>query len=290
MSKRFSIIALLATCFALTGCAVKQGNQEEAKQEERIAVTSVAVLQILDALEVDNVVGVPKTESEIPDRYKEVEQIGAPMSPDLEVLATVSPTIVLSPISLEGDLKQKYEGAGLDSYFVNLDSVEGMYSSIAELGKRFGKEEKAEELVKQYESWAEEQKKKQESREEKSVLILMGLPGSYVVATEHSYIGNLVALAGGKNCYEGQSEEDFINVNTEDMLKKNPDVIIRTSHAMPEQVMEMFKKEFSENDIWKHFEAVKNKQVFDLTSTDFGMSSNLNYAKAVEEVEGYLYP
>ena len=33
--------------------------------------------------------------------------------------------------------------------------------------------------------------------------ILMGLPGSYIIATENSYVGSLVELAGGENVYAG---------------------------------------------------------------------------------------
>ena len=32
-----------------------------------------------------------------------------------------------------------------------------------------------------------------------SSYLLMGLPGSYIIATENSYVGSLVALAGGEN-------------------------------------------------------------------------------------------
>ena len=72
----------------------------------------------------------------------------------------------------------------------------------------------------------------------------MGLPGSYVIATENSYVGSLVALAGGENVYEGSTEE-FLTVNTEDMKNKEPDIILRTAHALPDQVMEMFNEDFA---------------------------------------------
>ncbi|BBF43468.1 heme transporter IsdDEF, lipoprotein IsdE [Lachnospiraceae bacterium KM106-2] len=284
-----SLLALL-----LQGCAVNKKpedtNKEPTKKEEtknRIAVTSVATLEILDALGVDDVVGIPKTASDLPERYKDLTEIGTPMAPDLETLKTVNPTVVISPVSLQGDLKEKYENAGIKYYFIDLDSVEGMYDSIKELGEMFDKTKEADKLCKEHTIWLET-KTKGKTEDAKSVLILMGLPGSYVVATENSYVGNLVSLAGGKNCYEGESKEDFINVNTEDMLKKNPDIIIRTAHALPEQVNTMFQKEFSENDIWKHFQAVKNKMVFDTQSHAFGMSANLSYKEAVEEIEGYL--
>ena len=45
--------------------------------------------------------------------------------------------------------------------------------------------------------------------------MLMGLPGSYIIATENSYVGSLVELAGGENVYAG-TDQEFLTVNTED--------------------------------------------------------------------------
>lgn len=58
---------------------------------------------------------------------------------------------------------------------------------------------------------------------------------------------------------------------------------------MPDQVVKMFKDDFNSNDIWKHFEAVKNKKVYDLTYEYFGMSANFNYQKALKEHEEDFY-
>lgn len=116
----------------------------------------------------------------------------------------------------------------------------------------------------------------------------MGVPGSYIVATENSYAGSLVALAGGKNVYAGE-QADFVNVNTEDMLARDPDMILRTAHALPDQVMEMFAEEFESNDIWRHFRAVEEGRVFDLDASKFGMSAEFNYPEALEDLKGILY-
>ena len=117
----------------------------------------------------------------------------------------------------------------------------------------------------------------------------MGLPGSYIIATEKSYVGSLVALAGGENVYTDSSQE-FLTVNTEDMKTKEPDIILRAAHALPDQVVEMFNEDFKTNDIGKHFDAVKNGRVYDLTYENFGMSATFRYPKALEELQPILYP
>lgn len=74
-----------------------------------------------------------------------------------------------------------------------------------------------------------------------------------------------------------------MTVNTEDMKTKEPDIILRAAHALPDQVVEMFNKDFAENDIWKHFDAVKNGRVYDLTYIIFCSSE---YRKSESQFSG----
>ena len=52
----------------------------------------------------------------------------------------------------------------------------------------------------------------------------------------------------------------------------------------------MFREDFETNDIWKHFEAVKNGRVYDLTYELFGMSATFRYPEALMELQTMLYP
>lgn len=254
----------------------------------RIVATSPAVADICNRLNLD-LVGVCKsTVTKIPDRYSKVTVIGAPMSPDMEKVSSVQPDWILSPRSLQGDLQPKYEALNSEWGFLNLDSVQGMYTSIHELGIIFGREKEAKKLIDEYVTNYEKIVKKQNGKKKPKVMILMGLPGSYVIATPSSYVGNLVEMAGGENVYKNK-DKAFLTVNTEDMKKKEPDVILRTAHAMPDEVVKMFDKEFKENSIWKHFEAVKKGRVFDLSYENSGMSANFNYLKSLEEIQPMIY-
>ena len=212
------------------------------------------------------------------------------MTPDMEKISTLKPDLILSPNSLESDLSSKYEKIKISSSFLNLKNLSGMYKSIEELGKLFNKEKQAKKLVDEYVDYMVSFREKYQNNVSPRVLILMGLPGgSYVVATESSYVGDLVGLAGGTNIYGDGEGKDFVNVSVEDMLKQNPDIILRTSHAMPKQVMEYFQQEFSNNQTWQQFDAVKNNKVYDLNNEYFGMSANFNYQKGLETLEGILY-
>ena len=262
---------------------------QEMEGEPRIIATSPSAAEICDRLELELVGVCSSSVSELPKRYEETEEVGTAMAPDMEIVASLDPDWILSPATLQADLQPKYEAIDTDWAFLNLRSVQGMYRSIQELGEIFGKEEQARAMVDEFTEFYEGYKDRNEGKEAPKVLILMGLPGSYIIATENSYVGSLVELAGGENVYAG-TDQEFLTVNTEDMKTKEPDVILRAAHALPDQIVEMFNEEFATDDIWQHFEAVKNGRVYDLTYEYFGMSADFDYPEALEELQPMLYP
>ena len=257
--------------------------------EPRIIATSPSTAEICDRLELDLVGVCSSSISELPERYAEAEEVGTAMAPDMEIVASLDPDWILSPATLQADLQPKYEAIDTDWAFLNLRSVQGMYRSIQELGEIFGREAQAQAMVDEFTEFYEDYKDTNEGKEAPKVLILMGLPGSYIIATENSYVGSLVELAGGENVYAG-TDQEFLTVNTEDMKTKEPDVILRAAHALPDQIVEMFNEEFATDDIWQHFDAVKNERVYDLTYEYFGMSADFDYPEALEELQPMLYP
>ena len=259
------------------------------EEEPRIIAASPAAADICDRLELDLVGVCSSSISSMPERYADVEEVGTSMSPDMEIVASLDPDWILSPSSLQSDLQPKYEAIDTDWAFLNLRSVPGMYRSIQELGVIFDREEQAQELVDEFTAFYEDYVTRNEGKESPKVLILMGLPGSYIIATENSYVGSLVELAGGENVYAG-TDQEFLTVNTEDMQSREPDVILRAAHALPDQVIEMFNEDFETNDIWQHFTAVQEGRVYDLTYELFGMSAKFNYPEALEELQPMLYP
>lgn len=288
MNRIKKILAILLASLLLTSCVSQKSGKKANNGELRIAATSMATVYIMEKLNID-LVAVPDSEIDpMPERYKDVPKVGMAMTPDIEKLKQINPDYVFSPVSLISDLLPKYKAADLDYGFLNLNNTDGMYKSIEDLGKLLNRKKEAKDLIDDYKKFIDDYKEKHKDKKAPRVLILMGLPGSYVVATENSYAGSLVKLAGAENVYEG-TDQQFITINTEDMLKKDPDMILRTAHALPDQVMAMFKKDFAENDIWKHFRAVKEGRVYDLDYKKFGMSAKFNYKEALNDLDKLFY-
>lgn len=292
--KAKKLLALLMAClmlFSLSAC-VNQRPEESGSNTDsenpRLIATSPAVAQICAKLNLD-LVGVCETSSTLPEQYQDLTKVGMAMNPDLEIIKSLNPDYILSPATLQSDLQPKYAGIKEAALFLDLKSVEGMYSSIEGLGKKFNREAEAKVLLDEFDAFMKDFEDATAGKEAPQVLVLMGLPGSYIVATESSYVGSLVKLAGGINVYGDGDGEEFLTANTEDMKLKEPDIILRAAHALPDDVVAMFEEEFKTNDIWKHFEAVQNGKVYDLDPSLFNMSANFNYPEALGVLQKLLY-
>ena len=287
----FICLLLLVSCSQSNSSASKNQEEEQAMTKEeqpRIIATTLAITEIMDKLNLD-LVGIPTTQHTIPKKYEGVTEVGNPMSPDLEIIKSLNPTDVLSVSTLASDLKGSFEKMGVEGDFLTLDSVENMLKTISDLGDKYNRKEEASNLVASIESKINSVKEETKGKEAPTVLILLGVPGaSYLVATENSYVGNLVEVVGGKNAITGQNVE-YISANTEYLQQTNADVILRLSHGIPDQVAKEFEQEFKENDIWKHFEAVKNNRVYDLKEPIFATTANLNIDEAINQLIEMLY-
>lgn len=291
LKKILSLVLAGVMALSVTGC-VNQHPEETSSTNEsgevRLVATSPAVAQICNRLNLD-LVGICQSTSELPERYDGVTTVGMAMNPDLEIIKSLDPDYILSPATLQNDLQPKYASIGVSSLFLNLKSVEGMYASIEGLGEKFGREEEAAVMLEEFDSFMTEFAEKNAGKESPKVLVLMGLPGSYIIATDNSYVGSLVKLAGGTNVYGDGDGQEFLFANTEDMKTKEPDVILRAAHGLPDEARKMFAEEFATNDIWQHFKAVQEGRVYDLDSDLFNMSANFSYEEALKALQPMLY-
>jgi iron complex transport system substrate-binding protein len=298
----FMTVLFIILIFAVSGCvdqhpeplAAGAGSAsgfgetapDPASEDYRLVATSRAAVEICDQLELD-LAGRPAING-LPARYDGLPETGSPMSPDFEAIKLLNPTEVIGPDTLEGDLAQGFANANIPATFLNLRSVAGLYESVEYLGEKYGRQEKARELIDGYHAVLAELESVKSGKAPPTVLILMGLPGAYIECTPSSYAGSLIEMGGGINVVTDPAE-DFVSWNTEELLKLDPDIILRTAHALPDLVADMFAKEFAENDIWKHFRAVQEGRVYDLDYTIFGMSANFRWPEAFDEMARILY-
>lgn len=259
-----------------------------ASKEEVVVSTSVAVTEILDALGV-KVSGVPKTSYELPESTKGAVEIGNPMSPDLEIIKSLNPTLVVSVDTLGSDyMLNLFKENNIPSEFVSLESLDGLKNAINTLGEKFNKNDEAKALLEKIESKEKEAKEKAASLEKPEVLVLFAAPGSTMIATAKSYIGSLVEIVGGKNIVEDNSKS-FTTYNKEDLALLNPEKILVMVHAMPEETKAALEKEMASDIAWQNISAVKEGKVIYLDNNYFGMSANLKVIEGLDMLSDIVH-
>lgn len=290
--KKSWLFLVISCLLVLVACGNKQTEEkataETTSETKTVVAGTMVVADILDKLEIDSVVGVPTSTVKMPKRYTKATEIGNAMNPDMEVVKSLNPDVFISVTTLEYDLKPAVKNINVNGEFIDLQGVKQMQDSILALGKEFNREAQAEKLAKSFDKKLEELKIKTADKKKPKVLAVLGVPGSYLVATDNSYIGSLIEGAGGENAIQGPSEE-YLASNTEYLQQSKPDIILRMAHGMPDEVMKMFDKEFKTNTVWKHFDAVKNGRVYDLEEPLFQTTANLQVDDALEELYRIFY-
>ncbi|WP_283679170.1 heme ABC transporter substrate-binding protein IsdE [Lentilactobacillus sp. Marseille-Q4993] len=281
-------IAVIAIIGVFGGVFAIQNSSKSSAKRPRIVATTFAITQIANRLKLP-LVGVPTTENKIPSRYAKVTKIGSPMSPSAEKIASLKPTAVYSVDVLKDQFGKSFKQQHIKPYFLNLSSVSKLQQTITLMGNRYDRKSEANDANKSIDAAIAKAKQKADQRKvQPRVLVLMGLPGAgYMIATNKSYVGNLVQIAGGKNVFESKTQE-YIQPSDEMIAKKRPQVILRLEHAMPAMVTKQFQTEFKQNPIWKATPAVKARRVHDLQEPNFDATANMNVAKALQLVSSWL--
>lgn len=285
-----SMIAAGAMTLSFMSCSSDNSENKSVAVgtgEEVVVATSVAVTEILDALGV-KVSGVPSTSYELPESTEGAVEIGNPMSPDLEIIKSLNPTVVVSVDTLGSDYMNLFIENNIPSEFVSLESLDGLKEAIISLGERFDKDDEATALINEIKAKELEVQEKAASLEDTDVLVLFAAPGSTMIATSKSYIGSLVELVGGKNIIEDNSTS-FTTYNKEDLAMLNPDKILVMVHALPEETKAALEAEMATDSAWQNIDAVKEGNVVYLDSEYFGMSANLKVIEGLDMLSDIVH-
>ena len=117
-----------AMAVSLTACVDQHPEDTsvsgEAPEEIRIVATSNATLQICDRLGLD-LIAIPTTTGDVPERYQGLPEIGTAMAPDAEQIALLEPTDVIGPDTLQETIEPTYQAAGVPYTWIDLQSVQG---------------------------------------------------------------------------------------------------------------------------------------------------------------------
>ncbi|MEG0951405.1 MAG: ABC transporter substrate-binding protein [Niameybacter sp.] len=275
-----------------TTSADKINQQEEVKKENeeplRIVSATVSATQLLDQLGQD-LVGVPQTKFTLPERYEGVTLVGQAMNPDLEAIVALDSDLVVIDTMFKENVEKSIEAFGLNAFYFNTSTYSKFLVSIEELGEAIDKEAEAKDFIESLQAVENTVKNKAEGQAP-TVAVLFGGGENFMLATDHSYLGDLVDTTGAVNITDDLNiESDYIPFSMEQIVASNPDYILRFAHGNLEETKKAFDAAFDKNPAFKTLDAVKEGSIVDLDPNVFGVSANIYIVDAIQKLGELFY-
>lgn len=290
--RKLASVFMVSALF-LTGCQSTSGKsqkEETTGKKPSVVAATVSGAQVLDKLDA-NVVGVPTTKMTLPEKLKGLPEVGQAMSPDLEIVASLEPDVFVMDNMFKEKVEESMKKYDLDTFYFDTSTYTNFLTSIEKLGAKIGQEKEATKVINELKD-VEKEAVKNKKGEAPKVAIIFGGGENFMLATESSYLGDLVKTVGAKNItnnLDTSVKSPYIQFSLEQILEQNPDYILRFAHGEIEQTKKAFDSAFDKNPAYKELDAVKNNKVIDLDPSIFNVSANLQVKEAIKTLGETFY-
>ncbi|NMS91156.1 ABC transporter substrate-binding protein [Clostridioides difficile] len=290
--KKLCSVFLLSSLI-LTGCSkVSDSESKETNNNVNVVSATVAATQVLDKLDA-TLVGIPTTKSDLPEKYKDLPEVGQAMNPDLEIVASLKPDVFVVDSMFKENVEKSMKEYNLDTFYFETGTYTKFLKSIESLGEKINKQSEAKKLIDELEGVEQSVVAKSQKQAKKpKVAILFGGGNNFMLATKSSYLGDLVKTVGAENIADNLTdnvESGYIQFSLEQILKENPDYILRFAHGNIEETKKAFDDSFEKNPAWATLDAVKNGKVIDLDSSVFNVSANIYVKDSINKLGDIFY-
>ncbi|MDD2959718.1 MAG: ABC transporter substrate-binding protein [Lachnospiraceae bacterium] len=175
---------------------------------------------------------------------------------------------------------------GMDVYVNSATTLEEQYQEISDIGKIFDIEDTAAAFVQDQKDRIAAVQEKLADQEPLNVLIYdSGNDGVFTCAGTN-FESLLVGLAGGRNIFEDLTEKQWVTVSYEEVLARNPDLILIHDYDSPS--VEEKIAEIKSNPTLAQLDCVKNERFGIITLESVLPGDRMAYA--VETMAKDFYP
>jgi iron complex transport system substrate-binding protein len=257
-----------------------------AQAPQRIVSTAPSITELLYALGLgDRVVGVDRF-SRYPPQALTKPRIGDYAAPNLEVIASLRPDLVMIPTN-PVRLRQRLEALQLRVLELNQEGIPALYESIRIVGQATGATAQAARLTQQIRGDLEAIRARAARQSRTRVLFVAGhtpqrLEG-LIVAGGASYLNEIIDIAGGENVFR-DAKAAYPMVALEEILARNPEVIVDMGE-MGDTVGVTEAQKRAVQNLWTRMSsvaAVRNRRVHAVASDIFVVPGPRVVAAATE--------
>ena len=181
--------------------------------------------------------------------------VGSIISPSIETILPLHPDLVLESGEMSRpETVEALERLGLPVFVIAPHGIEGIYQSIASLGRALNREEAARTLVDSLRRREEAVRRQVTGKAEVTVLMPVGYNPILTIG-KNAFITELIGIAGGRSITNDLPQE-WPQVSLEAVLARAPEalLLIRGSKMSIDRLREQ--------PGWENLPAVKNNRVY----------------------------
>jgi len=244
-SRKTSILLALLLLTGLTLCVQAE--------PARIVTLSPASAEVVAGLGWgERIVGVSDY-TDYPPRVKDVPSVGSYVNPSLETIVSLKPDLVVA--TSDGNpppLLDRLRSLGIDVFVLDLRRWGAIQKTILELGTKYNRKERAEEMVAEMGRVTQCIARGLEGEPRPRVLFAFDLDPAIAPGLD-AFTNELVSLAGGDSVTEG-TPTPYPRLTVEQIIALAPDVIVASSMGTTGQ-LEAWQKWLGG---WKAIPAIRN--------------------------------
>lgn len=215
-------------------------TEKQFKTEQRIVSLAPGMTELVYKLGAgDQLVG--RTDyCDFPAECLQVPSIGDSWMPNIEVIISLQPTVVLVSSLTDPNYVSSMENAGLNvQRIVFEDSLQGTYEMIKQVGMAIGKETEGNRLAKETEERIERIKNiTSVVKTKKSCIYFIGWGefGDWV-GTGDTFINGLIEASGGENAAKNAT---LWSMSQEAIIASDPDIIVLPDYSYAQADVKAF--------------------------------------------------
>ena len=232
-------------------------------------------------------VAVPLLRGELPEAWDGIPVIAVDHSagPNIEQLMAASPDVVVTTSVYAQFMPAVEQSTGAKIVMMDIDTIEDVATNITALGELTGNAEGADQLI---ESINTELSQNETTDKPVRVLAVFGTPHAFYAFLPSSYLGDLVASAGGSLITDDMETHGVFRglapLSMEAVIERDPDHLLVIFHGPEESARAMLQRDA----LWGQLTAVKENHVTFLKDDLYAMRPGSELPRAMADIRGII--
>ena len=221
---------------------------------------------------------------DFPAEAKKKKKVGDFISPNLEIILSLKPDLVLCAGGVQKDLALKLRGLNIPAVTLYPKDLNQLINDIAVVGRTTGAESKAAKYMESLRARIAAVKEKVKGQPKPSVYFeIWNSP--LTSAGKSSFVDELITLAGGENIF-AKVDQTFPTVNAENIVKSDPDIIVTAYMDRAGKI----KTEVVKRAGWGKLKAIKNDRIYDDIDSNILLRAGPRLVDGIEALARKFHP